>query len=71
MTEYRTICILCAKKSIQRKNAYLSSNHRVLPDMGPDSVCDFCGIENGGAVIQVKFIGHDPKCFPMKSISDY
>lgn len=50
----KTICKDCAKKSEMRKRAYDSSDHHILQDMGPDSICDFCYKENGGSVIFVK-----------------
>lgn len=49
----KTCCNKCAKK-YKLKEACDESDHRVLVDQGVDATCDFCGKENGGAVIEIK-----------------
>lgn len=47
-----TMCHKCAFKF--RLSIILEqAEHRVLAGQGPDSLCDFCNEENGGAVIYI------------------
>lgn len=52
MSEWRTVCHKCAKEGGLEDRCSTAVQH-VLAGQGPDSVCDFCGQENGGAVIRV------------------
>jgi zona occludens toxin (predicted ATPase) len=47
-----TICGDCFKK-LGGIHSYVESDHRVMSNMGPDSLCDYCFKENGGAVIKL------------------
>ena len=44
-----TVCYECAKEH-NLMEEYYNSCHGVFPRMGPDSLCDVCGEENGGRV---------------------
>jgi hypothetical protein len=50
--EWKTICEKCAIKH-KILDAWRKSEHCVLSDFGVDSICDLCGEENGGSVMQV------------------
>ena len=61
--ESRTICIICADKIEGAREVFDAADHRVLGGFGPDSLCDFCGKENGGAIISVGFATSHEKHF--------
>jgi len=48
----KTVCKKCAEKRGLLKE-FGQANIRMLAGQGPDSVCDLCGQENGGAVMDV------------------
>ena len=50
--QWKTICEKCAKKH-KILEAWRKAEHCVLSNFGPDSICDLCGKEDGGSVMQV------------------